>query len=227
MPDINCLGCARIIHFRADPLDAMPHNICAVCFAPEMKALMAKLAAQALELEEAKKALPSEAFKAGCQKNVSDAKLLNEKLFQANSRLSIRAEKAEDELSAWLWKESSLDTEFMNRMIKAEAELAQAREQLQDKMQWAKTMRQSYEDEVAALKDALRVFKRYGKHRWSCVQVTGKQCSCGFDDAATRAGALAAPRVESAKERACLDPDKMKGAEDGFGGEDYPSGEIK
>lgn len=41
-----------------------------------------------------------------------------------------------------------------------------------------------------AAEAALRVFKRYGKHRGSCVQMAGKQCSCGFDDAATRAGAL-------------------------------------
>lgn len=45
-------------------------------------------------------------------------------------------------------------------------------------------------DKRVAAEAALRVFKRYGKHRGSCVQMAGKQCSCGFDDAATRAGAL-------------------------------------
>ncbi len=43
------------------------------------------------------------------------------------------------------------------------------------------------------LREALRVFKRYGTHRGSCVQMSGKTCSCGFDDAATKAGALALP----------------------------------
>jgi hypothetical protein len=54
--------------------------------------------------------------------------------------------------------------------------------------------RQSQELERA--REALRVFKRYGKHRGSCVQVTGKPCSCGFDDAATKAGALTQPAPE-------------------------------
>ncbi len=51
------------------------------------------------ELERVKKELPSEAFKAGCQKNIDDMKAEHQKLFQANSQLSIRAEKAEADLA--------------------------------------------------------------------------------------------------------------------------------
>ena len=45
---------------------------------------------------------------------------------------------------------------------------------------------------LSETREALSVFKRYGEHRGSCVQMTGKQCSCGFDDAATKAGGLVA-----------------------------------
>ena len=52
----------------------------------------------------------------------------------------------------------------------------------------------SLRDENERLREALRAYKKYGKHRASCVQGTGKQCTCGFDDTATRAGALSTPR---------------------------------
>ena len=44
---------------------------------------------------------------------------------------------------------------------------------------------------IKSLEEALRAYKKYGKHKGSCVQMTGKTCSCGFDDTATRAGGLA------------------------------------
>ena len=47
-----------------------------------------KDAALKAENEALKKELPSEAFKAGCQKNMDDAKALNQELFRKNSTLS-------------------------------------------------------------------------------------------------------------------------------------------
>ena len=45
--------------------------------------------------------------------------------------------------------------------------------------------------ELGRLRDALRAFKNNEAHRKSCVQMTGKPCSCGFDHTATLAGAVA------------------------------------
>jgi hypothetical protein len=55
---------------------------------------------------------------------------------------------------------------------------------------------EALEKDLSRAREAVRVFKRYGTHKGSCVQVTGKPCSCGFDDAATKAGALAQPAPE-------------------------------
>lgn len=41
------------------------------------------------------------------------------------------------------------------------------------------------EDKVTGLAE---MFKRYAKHLSSCIQMTGKACSCGFDAAATDFG---------------------------------------
>ena len=54
----------------------------------EIDRLRASLAAIKAENEALKKELPSEAFKAGCQKNMDDAKALNQELFRKNSTLS-------------------------------------------------------------------------------------------------------------------------------------------
>ncbi len=69
-------------------------------------------------------------------------------------------------------------------------DLAQARKDLESVKADNARLRGFHEECVKALK----VFKRYGQHRKSCVQMTGKQCPCGFDDAATKAGALTATK---------------------------------
>lgn len=58
----------------------------------EVRRLTAALAAEKERVDRAEVVLPSEAFKAGCQKNMDDAKTLNQKLYQANSSLSASLE---------------------------------------------------------------------------------------------------------------------------------------
>lgn len=61
-------------------------------------ALESELTAMRVERDEAKRIGPSEAFMAGCKKNMDEANALNQELFRKNSSLSAALELAEEKL---------------------------------------------------------------------------------------------------------------------------------
>ena len=74
-------------------------------------------------------------------------------------------------------------------------ELAEAREKLQERMEWAKKMRQSYEDEVAGKDRCVELLRRM-ERRYS-PEALSVMMGSGFVVEVVKA--LAAPRVEAAK----------------------------